>query len=261
MRGSGVSNSATIAKLPALRRLLEPLLATRAVLYAGRKYICPCCGLGLRAFTRGGASFRMRDCGYCPRCNSKARHRRIWLFLEQKTNLFAGPLRVLDISPKYSFSRRFSAMPNLEYVAVDLLKRLNISARMDLTATALRSDTFDAVLCSHVLEHIVEDRAAMREIYRVLKPGGWALVSAPIRLDQATFEDPTIVDPKARQRAFGETEHVRFYGRDLRHRLEACGFKVQLDLGRDVDQHSRLRYGLRDDENIFYCVKGLHSGQ
>jgi SAM-dependent methyltransferase len=126
---------------------------------------------------------------------------------------------------------------------------------MDLTATPIRSDTFDAIICIHVLEHIKEDRNAMQELFRVLKPGGWALVSVPIRLDQETFEDPTIVTPEDRERAFGEAEHVRIYGQDLSERLEACGFHVRLDLAVDVPEQTRHKYGLRQDENIFYCTK------
>ncbi len=238
-----------------IRNSIEVFLAVRALLFVGTRYTCPCCGWRLRAFTHGGTSFKVRHLGYCPRCNSKARHRRIWLFLEQKTNLFLDRLRLFDVSPNYSLSRRFITFPNLEYVGVDCNKRLNTCIKMDLTATPIRSKTFDAILCFHVLEHIKEDRKAIRELFRVLKPGGWAAISAPIRFDQKTFEDPAITTPKERERAFGETVHVRIYGYDMIERLEECGFQVQLDLGKDVEQQTREKYGLRDDENIFYCTK------
>ena len=227
----------------------------RSLLFIGRRYTCPCCGWKLRAFTHGGTSLKVRQRGYCPRCNSKARHRRDWLFLQQKTNLFTDHLRLLEVSPKYSFSRRFVRMPNLEYFAVDLRIHPNVSARMDITAFAARSKTFDAVICIHVLEEITEDLKAIRELFRVIKPGGWALITVPTRLDQKTYEDPTITDPQERKRAFGELAHVRIYGHDLVQRLEACGFQVILDLGRDVDAQTREKYGLNDDENIFYCTK------
>ncbi len=197
----------------------------------------------------------MRHLGYCPRCNSKARHRRNWLYLEQKTNLFTDHLHLLHVSPKYSLSRRFVTMPNLEYVGVDFDNRPNTSIKLDLSMTPIRSDTFDAIICIHVLEHIQEDSKAIRELFRVLKPGGWAIISVPIRLDQKTFEDPTITTPEERERTFGETQHFRFYGYDLIDRLEECGFQAQLDLGKDVEQKTREKYGLRDDENIFYCTK------
>ncbi len=146
-------------------------------------------------------------------------------------------------------------MPNIDYVGGDLHHHRNIRFRMDLPAAPLLSETFDAILCIHVLEHIQQDRQAMRELYRVLKPGGWAGISTPIRLDQKTFEDPSITSPEARQRAFGETVHVRYYGYDLKDRLEEAGFCVSFYPGKDVDPQSKQMYGLRDDENIFLCTK------
>jgi SAM-dependent methyltransferase len=227
----------------------------RGLIFIGLRYTCPCCGWRFRAFTHGGVSFRMRHLGYCPRCHSKARHRRIWLFLEQKTNLFSGPLRLLHVSPEYCFSRRFKKMHNLDYVGADIYDYPNITIKMDLVEMPIRSDTFDAIICIHVLEHIEDDRSAIKELFRVLKPGGWAVVSVPIRWDQKTYEDPRIISEEDRERAFGEIAHVRIYGYDLVDRLEECGFKVQPDLGKDVEQQTREKYGLRDDENIFYCTK------
>lgn len=248
-------NTYRIADLSLPLRWAEVLLAFRALLFVGTKYTCPCCGWRVRAFTKGGVTFKERHLSYCPRCNSKARHRRIWLFLKQKTNLFSDRLRLLHVSPKYSLSRRFIRMPNLDYVGVDLNERPNISVKMDLTATPIRSAAFDAVICVHVLEEILDDRKAMRELYRVMKSGGWALISVPTRMEQLTYEDPMIVTPDERQRAFGEVAHVRIYGHDLVDRLKECGFQVQVDLAKDVPQQVREKYGLRDDENIFYCLK------
>ena len=234
---------------------LEKLLTLRALLFLGNKYTCPCCGWKLRAFTHGGTSLRVRSLGYCPRCNSKARHRRWWLFLQQETNLFTDDLHLLHVSPNYCLSRRFSTLPSLHYVGAAHNDRHNTCLKMVLPATPILSETFDAILCIHVLEHIREDRQAMQELYRVLKPGGWAGISVPIRLDQKTYEDPTINSPAERERAFGETVHVRFYGCDLTDRLEEAGFQVRMYPGKEVDQQDRQMYGLRDDENIFYCTK------
>lgn len=235
--------------------MLETLLTARALFFVGTRYTCPCCGWRLRAFTHGGASLRVRHLGYCPRCNSKARHRRDWLFLQQNTNFISGHMRLLHVAPHYSLSRRLRRMPNLDYVAGDLDAGFNVGLRMDVTAVPIRSNAFDAIVCIHVLEHVIEDRQAMRELFRVLKPGGWALITVPIRLDEETFEDPTITSPEERRRAFGETVHVRFYGHDLMDRLQECGFRVQLHPGQEVEQHTREKYALRDDENIFYCTK------
>lgn len=235
--------------------VVDAALALRALAYVGRRYRCPCCGWRLRTFTHGGVSLRARHHGYCPRCNSKARHRRDWLYLESATNLFSAPLRLLHVSPKYSLSRRFVTMPNLDYVAIDVTGRPHVSARADVAELPFSSGSFDAAICIHVLEHVERDTAAMRALYRVLKPNGWALISVPIRFDRDTHEDPSITDPEEREREFGETSHVRFYGRDLRDRLEACGFDVHLDLAEELDEATKARYGLLDDENVFFCRK------
>lgn len=247
-----------VALLPSPRKrvtlgVTEILLASRALLFAGRRYTCPCCGWRLRAFTAGGTSLRRRHLSYCPRCNSKARHRRIWLFLQERTNLFDGELRLFEVSPKFSFARRFVRMRGLDYLGADLVARPHVGLRMDLTSTPIRSETFDALICVHVLEEIADDASAISELYRILRPGGWALVSVPTDMERPTYEDPTITDPKERKRVFGEKAHVRIYGYDLVDRLEAAGFEVEVDLAKDLDRSVRDRYGLRDDENIFFC--------
>ncbi len=236
---------------------LEMYLTIRGIVFLGSKYTCPCCGWKVREFANRGSSFRVRHLSYCPRCDSKARHRRDWLYLKEETNLFSEHIRLLHVSPKYCFSRHFTKMPNLEYIGVDLDNRRNIDIKMDVAATPIQSNTFDAIICIHVLEHVKDDRKAMREFFRVLKPGGWALISSPIRLDQKTVEDPTITSREERKRVFGERSHYRYYGYDMFERLEESGFKVRLDLGQDVDQKTQEIYGLRDDENIFFCSKPL----
>ena len=232
-----------LTKKSSRRWILEAILTLRALLFIGKKYTCPCCGWKLRAFTYGAKSMKIRHLGYCPRCNSKARHRRDWLFLENNTNLFSDPLRLLHVSPKFSLSRKFRKFKNINYVSVDITQRPNVNTKIDITAIATPSNTFDAIICIHVLEHILEDRQAIRELFRVLKPGGWALITVPIRLDQKTFEDPTIIDPQERKIAFGEFEHVRFYGHDLVERLGESGFHVQLYYGKIIGMDVREKYG------------------
>jgi SAM-dependent methyltransferase len=106
-----------------------------------------------------------------------------------------------------------------------------------------------------VLEHVEDDRAALAELCRVLRPGGWAIVTVPIRLDLLTYEDPAITAPAERARAFGERGHVRRYGRDFAERLKAAGFEVRLDRADAVPRALQARFGLRRDEHIFHCRK------
>jgi SAM-dependent methyltransferase len=236
---------------------LETLLWLRATLFLGSKYICPCCGWRLRAFTAGGISMKERGLSYCPRCNSKARHRRIWLFLEKHTNLFTDSLRLFEVAPKFSFSRRFRKMSNLSYLTGGLHRHQENMLRLNVTALPISLNSFDALICVHVLEEVIQDGLAMQEMFRVLKPGGWALVTVPTNMGEATYENPLIIDPQARKREFGEPAHVRVYGYDLADRLRSSGFNVTVDMADDVPQQVRERYGLRTDENIFFCRKPI----
>ena len=234
---------------------VETLLTCRALLYIGRRHVCPCCGWKLRTFTRGGASLRARDCGYCPRCNSKARHRRDWLYLVKNTALFEARGRLLHVGPKYALSRQFIKSENLDYVGVDCKLRPNIRSVANIEKIPFRDGVFDAIVCIHVLEHVEDDRSAISELFRVLKPGGWAFVTVPIRLDAPTYEDPTITTPQARREAFGEEQHVRVYGYDLADRLKAEGVHVQLDRADRTEASLRKKYGVLDNEHIFFCTK------
>lgn len=228
----------------------------RGLLFVGLRYQCPCCGWRLRSFTAKRSLLRPTADGYCPRCNAKARHRRDWLYLREQTDLFSAPARLLEVGPRWAFARRFQRMPNVEYVGVDLVRRgPEVTAIGDVTAMPLPTGSFDAVICIHVLEHVEDDCGALAELYRVLKPGGWAIITVPIRLDRPTYEDPTITAPEERARAFGERGHVRLYGSDFVDRLSSAGFDVRLDRASEVPLTVQKRFGLRRDENIFHCRK------
>jgi len=129
---------------------------------------------------------------------------------------------------------------------------------MDITYIPYKHNSFDVILCNHVLEHVVEDQKAIRELFRVLTPGGWAILQCPIDSQRAkTFEDPSITAPHDRARAFGQHDHVRIYGRDYKERLEKAGFTVKVDnYARDLDINVVRKYGLKDEE-IHFCTKPL----
>ena len=177
------------------------------------------------------------------------------MFLKEKTNLFSDRLRLLHVSPKYSLSRRLTKIPGIEFVGVDLDGRPHVSHKIDITEIPFESKSYDAIICIHVLEHIEEDRKAIRELFRVLKPGGWALISVPIDFRQKTYEDTSIVSPEVRKQLFGEEQHVRVYGYDFIDRLKEAGFDVQLDRAADLPLDDREKYGLLDNENVWYCTK------
>jgi len=194
--------------------------------------------------------------GFCPRCNAKARHRRLWLYLQEQTDLLRAEARVLEIAPWWAISRRLLRARNVSFVGLDIVRRgPHVTIVGDAVEIPLAADCVDVALCIHTLEHVEDDRRAMRELHRVLKPGGWCVVSVPLNLDGPTHEDPTIRDPDDRAREFGERSHVRWYGLDITDRLTATGFDVQLDRADRIPLETRQRFGLRDDENLFLCRK------
>ena len=247
-----------LIRSPKARWLKRVAFLCRGILYFGARYKCPCCGWTLRGFLDRESIVGMNHDGYCPRCNSKARHRRDWIYLQANTNLFTDELRLLEVAPWWSLGRQFRRMSSLYFIGLDLdPNAANTTLAGDLAATPLASEVVDAILCIHVLEHVEDDRAAIKELFRVLRPGGWALVSVPLLMDETTREDASIISPRDRERVFGEKDHLRFYGTDFEDRLKDVGFEVQLDPASEIPESERSRYGLRNDENIFHCVRPI----
>ncbi len=146
-------------------------------------------------------------------------------------------------------------LPGVDYLSADL-GSAHAMVRMDITDTGVDDDSFDLIYCSHVLEHVRDDRAAMREMFRVLKPGGRALIMVPIS-DGPTLEDPAVIDPAERERLYLQSDHVRLYGLDdLRERLAAHGFEVEVSFARElVDAAGCAQMGLNPHEPIFDARK------
>jgi SAM-dependent methyltransferase len=214
---------------------------------------CPCCGGRFSAFM----AERGRPNAVCPRCGAQERHRALWLYLRDRTPLFERPLRMLHFAPELIFRRRLESLPQLDYVTADL-DSPEAMLHFDITAIPFEEDSFDAILCSHVLEHVEDDRAAMRELVRVLRPGGFAIVLVPLDLSrEQTYEDVSVVAPEDRAREFWQHDHVRLYGRDFAARLEQAGFGVTVDpYVRELPEPVRRRYGLLDVEDIYVGTKG-----
>ena len=175
----------------------------------------------------------------------------------KRTNLFDGlQKRFLHIAPERCFVRMFSEAAGDGYLTADL-RDTGVMESMDITDIAWPDGTFDVIYCSHVLEHVVDDRQAMRELCRVLAPGGWAMLNVPITANE-TFEDPSVTDPRERIRQFGQKNHVRRYGPDYMDRLTDAGFEVRrISVGDLVEAANIERYGLTDvaSGDLFYCVR------
>jgi SAM-dependent methyltransferase len=164
---------------------------------------------------------------------------------------------MLHIAPELCFIGRFEALPNLEYITADLESPL-AKVKMDIHKMPFEDDQFDVIFCNHVLEHVDNDLIAMQEIKRVLKPGGWAILQIPIFTPwrDETIEDPSITDPKERERLFGQDDHVRMYGKDYPDRIRKAGLQVTEDaLVHELTEEAFNRNALPKDEMIYIASK------
>jgi SAM-dependent methyltransferase len=218
--------------------------------HRGHQVSCPLCG---RSFDRFMDAWN-RPNAICWRCGSHERHRALWLFLEQRPELLADAGSLLHFAPEWALRRRFSGMAHLRYVTADLSDP-DVDLHLDLTALALPDACFEAVVCSHVLEHVSDDRAAMSELRRITAPGGWCVVMVPLDLDRPhTYEDPAITTPEDRERAYRQHDHLRLYASDIGDRLQQAGFAIErvepaASFGADVVARCRLL----EDDYIWLC--------
>jgi SAM-dependent methyltransferase len=176
-------------------------------------------------------------------------------YLAERSNLWDNsPKDLLHVAPEPQMAILFKRAAHLRYVSVDLMTS-RAMVKSDLTRLSFTDASFDFVFCSHVLEHVPDDRAAMRELYRVMRPRGWAILQVPIKGDR-TYEDFSITTPEGRLAAFGQHDHVRMYGRDYRDRLMEAGFDVTVDsIARQLPERTARRLGLQRDEEIYVCRK------
>ena len=205
---------------------------------------CPLCGwLGASFYPNTGPGYH-EPATHCPGCLSQARHRFLTLLLLRRTGFFREPQRVVEVAPMRGFEALCRAHPLLDYVSFDLERYA--MERGDLTALHYPDAHFDFFICFHVLEHIPAERAALAEIWRVLKPGGTAVLQVPIDLELAVTVEYGKPDPR-------DAHHVRRHGRDFPDRLRAAGFAVESTTAADVaDVHERDRLGLCE-EPIFFA--------
>jgi predicted SAM-dependent methyltransferase len=162
---------------------------------------------------------------------------------------------VLHFAPEWSLERWLRAQPELDYQTSDLNGPADL--QLDITAIALPDESVDVVIASHVLEHVEAERSALREVRRILRPGGRAIVLVPIDHDRtATYEDPAIVTPHERERAYRQHDHVRLYGRDVVSRLSAEGLRFSADrYAHELGPEARRRYGLLEVDEIYVGVR------
>jgi SAM-dependent methyltransferase len=241
--------------LPLVLNGLKRWLRERAL--SGDVVRCPLCERGAIAYLPSGTPPRPH--ALCPFCGSLERTRMMALALKQRGLPKAGQ-RVLHVAPDRSLRERIQATPGITYIAGDKKEPGYTyppgTVDLDVTSLPYPADHFDLVICSHVLEHVPDDRSAMRELCRVLRPGGVAILLVPMSDRPVTDEDPAVIDPDERQRRFGQRDHVRLYGRDYVDRLREAGFTVTVERpAATLPADAVFRFGLKADEDLVLGTK------
>lgn len=241
----------------AAKRLVPDSVRRRILLarYAGDKQECPCCDKTFSSFWPSGETAdSMRPNTLCPNCSSLERHRLLWLYLRENPGLLQDGAKVLHIAPEPIIAGLLQSTAKIDYLSADL-EAPEAMVKMDITDIQFPDATFDVIVCYHVLEHVPDDLLAMREMRRVLKPGGWAILQSPLRVElEKTYEDFSITAPEERERAFGQRDHVRLYGRDYEQRLRDSGWDVKRDnFAARLSPEKRARFSVDADEDIYLC--------
>jgi SAM-dependent methyltransferase len=231
------------------------LIRFTGLFYRGTNFKCNVCGKSFRKMIPHGNIPRPN--AKCPNCISLERTRALWFYLKDQVidNIF--PLNILHFAPEYGLKKAFQNYPNIEYRNVDLDPDLADEV-VDITDIPYPEDSFDLILCSHVLGHVPDEKKAVDELYRVLKPGGQALVMTIVNWNlKKTFEDPNITSANDRLENYTEPDLVRLHGADFADRLRMSGFQVDVidyaaKLGAEAKTHFSLGNG--DREIIFKCT-------
>lgn len=239
-----------------LQLFSDKVLKLIAIFYRGSNVYCPIEGRGYRKFLPYGR-LNPRPNALCPGSLSLERHRLLWLFLKERTEFFNTKLKMLHVAPEVCFMNPFEQQHGEDYITGDIESPL-AKVKMDVHDIPFENNTFDVAMCNHVMEHVDDDIKAMKEFHRVLKPGGWAIFQVPFfyPLKETTYEDTSITDPRDREKAFGQDDHVRMYGKDYGQRLEKAGFKVtEDDFVMQLPKDDVKKYALPENEYIFFCEK------
>jgi SAM-dependent methyltransferase len=226
----------------------ENLRSLYSIFNSGNEYQCPICNKNLKHFI----PTKQNDF-LCPNCGSLQRNRRLWKLLDAE---FITPNSiVLDFSPSRCLFRKLKKIKTIKYQSTDLSGDFIADYAFDITNLEIEDNSLDLVICYHILEHIIDDTTAMKELYRVMKLGAKALVQTPFK-EGTTYEDFSIQSDEERLKHFGQEDHVRIYSvSGLKERLENCGFLVEVR-GNFNDEK---KYGLNPNEKVIVLTKPLHS--
>jgi len=240
---------------PLLIRLSYPFKWMAPILFKGNKVHCPVCEKSFSKFLSYGSYVAHRDNVLCPHDLTLERHRLMWLYLKDHSNFFTGQnLDVLHIAPEQCFHKRFKKQKNLNYLTGDIVSPI-ADLHFDLHKIPLAENRFDIVFCNHVLEHVDDADQCMKELYRVMKPGGWGIMQVPQDFSrEETYEDRSINTPEEREIHYWQKDHLRLFGKDYPEWLKSAGFSVE-----EFDKESNYseilqRYYRLSKSEILYIV-------
>lgn len=242
---------------PLLIRLSYVFRWFAPLLYKGNKVECPVCGKKFKKFLSYGSDVAHRENVLCPYDLTLERHRAIWLYLNRMSDFFTAPkLKMMHIAPEQCFLDKFKKQENLDYTTGDLVSPI-ADLHFDLHAIPLEDNQYDVLFCNHVMEHVKDDLQCMKELHRILKPGGWGIMQVPIDSSRnETYEDWSITSPEEREKHFWQKDHVRLYGLNYPKRLEEAGFRVEVvDLSQQIPEEEFQRYRIPKSELLYVVHK------
>jgi hypothetical protein len=227
----------------------------RKHIFSGTEHYCPICRSQISHFLVLQRSYHL----FCPICHSLQRERLGWILLNSAYIPSDGSIkRLLHIAPEPSLANYLQSEYAPWYFSADLQHK-GVMIQLDVTNMPFQDNIYDLIYCSHVLEHVRDDRLAMRELQRILSPNGIAVIIVPI-FNERTLEDPEVNEPLERERLFGQYDHVRVYGPDVIDRLSHAGFMVNTVYAEDLVTPEEIRrMGLTAGERILVCHTSLNS--
>lgn len=241
---------------PLLIRLSYVFKFFAPLLYKGNNVECNVCDKSYRKFLSYGYGNGHRPNVLCPKDLTLERHRLMWMYLKDHSDFFTAKSDVLHIAPEQCFHKKFKAQENLNYLTGDLESPI-ADLHFDLHKIPLEDNKFDVVFCNHVMEHVDDALQCMKELHRVMKPGGWGILQVPQDFSrELTYEDPSIVTPEDREKHYWQYDHVRLFGMDYPQWLEKAGFEVETF---DVNDHLKPdqieRFRINPKEMLYIARK------
>ena len=221
----------------------------------GNQFTDPIDGKSFSTFLPYGYN-NLRKNALSPSTFSLERHRLLWLYLKNETGVFSKKIKLLHFAPEQAFYKSFKKLSNIQYDTIDINSPLAM-IKADICDLPIKDNTYDFILCNHVLEHILDDNKAISELYRVLKKDGVGIFQVPIDMKKEfTFQDDSITDKKERNKIFGQYDHVRVYGKDYFTKLKNAGFKVEeVDYTKNLSKDEIYRFSIVKGEIIPVCTK------